>query len=161
MYIQPVLDHPAFKFHPSKTSQSTKLSCLCCTIGSYQLSVLHMAVHVCQFRSLSSSRPLPCVQSLLTKYFCDFLDRHLSRNQDAEKTISLGYLHNSLNLIYLPQQLCMLKIREGVPERTSRVCSFYPFNGLYTYAVHTQVSFAEWKFAPKHCFTGKANFILL
>ena len=35
MYIQPVLDHPAFKFHPSKTSQSTKLSCLCCTIGSY------------------------------------------------------------------------------------------------------------------------------
>ena len=137
------MDHPAPKFHPSKTSQSTKLSCLCCTIGSYQLSVLPTAVDVCQFPSLSSSQPLPCVQSLLTKYFRYFLDRHLSRNQDAEESISLGYLHNSLNLIYLPQWLCMLKIREDVPETTSRVCSFYPFNGLYTYAAHTQVSFCR------------------
>ena len=43
--------------HPSRSPQSTELSSLHYTAGSHQLSVLHMAVHIRQSQSPSSSPP--------------------------------------------------------------------------------------------------------
>lgn len=57
---------PSTSFHPSRSSESTKLSSLCYTPGSYQLSFLHLVVYICQSKSPSSSHPTPpCFHQLL------------------------------------------------------------------------------------------------
>ena len=57
--------------HPSRSSQSTELSSLRHTAGSHQLSVLHMAVHIRQFQSPSSSHPpSPCPVCPHVPYIC-------------------------------------------------------------------------------------------
>ena len=55
--LEPVSHHPALSC-PSRSSQSTKLSNLCCTADSHQLSILHMLVCICQYYSLSSFQSL-------------------------------------------------------------------------------------------------------
>ena len=52
--------------HPSRSSQSTRMSSLYCTATSHQLSVLNMVMHIFQCYSLSSSHsPLPPLRSSL------------------------------------------------------------------------------------------------
>ena len=43
--------------HPSRSSQSTELSSLCCAAASCKLSDFDTAVYICQCYSLSSSHP--------------------------------------------------------------------------------------------------------
>ena len=52
VYLYPLSLGPPSQPHPlshlSRSSQSTKLSYLCYTAGSHQLSILHMVVYLCQ-----------------------------------------------------------------------------------------------------------------
>ena len=57
-YIPSPLSFPPTPPCPSRSSQSMELSSLGYTAGFRQLSMLHMAVYVCQCRALSSSHPL-------------------------------------------------------------------------------------------------------
>ena len=63
-------------FHPSGSSENTKLSSLCCTAASHSLSILHTAVYICRSISPNSSHSLfpllcPHVHSLcLCLYPC-------------------------------------------------------------------------------------------
>ena len=78
VYIYPLpLEPPSHPptSHPSRISQSTKLSSLCCIAASHQLSTLHMVVYICQCYSLNSSHsPFPAVSTspslLLHLYSC-------------------------------------------------------------------------------------------
>ena len=78
VYRYPLHLEPPFRpgpLHPSRSAQSTKLSSLRYTVGAHWLSVLHMAVHICQSQSAKSSHspplPSPHVHSLhLYLYFC-------------------------------------------------------------------------------------------
>ena len=56
-YITSLLSLPASPApsHRPVSSQSTRLSSLCCTAASHQLSVSHTVVSICQCYSLSSS----------------------------------------------------------------------------------------------------------
>ena len=69
-YIPSLLDlspTPTPPSHPSRSSQSTKLSSLCYTAGSHQLSILHMAVNIRESQSPNSSpSPYPQVHSLVS-----------------------------------------------------------------------------------------------
>ena len=59
--------------HPSRSSQSTKLSSLCYTAAFRSLSILHMVVDICQSFSLNLSLHTPppslCVH-MLVLYVC-------------------------------------------------------------------------------------------
>ena len=61
--------------HNSRSSQSTELICLCYAAASYQLSILHFVVYICQLYSHfapSSPSPHPHVlKSIL--YVCIFI----------------------------------------------------------------------------------------
>ena len=59
VYVYPLLPGPPN--HPPNPPQSTELSHLCFIAASHQLCLLHMVVHLCQFSSPHSSRPLPPV----------------------------------------------------------------------------------------------------
>ena len=66
VYISPLLQRPRSHptpSHPSRSSQSTKLSSFCCTAASHQLSVSHMVVCICQCYSLNSPFS-PCPVSM-------------------------------------------------------------------------------------------------
>ena len=56
---------------PRRTWQSTELSSLCYITASYQLSVLHMVVYLCQSQSPNSSHlPLPHQVHMSAVYVC-------------------------------------------------------------------------------------------
>jgi len=61
LYIHPPLldlPHTTPTSHPSRSSQSTELSSLCCTAGSHSLSVSHTAVYMYQCHSPNAPNPL-------------------------------------------------------------------------------------------------------
>ena len=60
--------------HPSRSSQSIELISLCYAAASHYLSILHLAVYICQCYSLTSSQlPLPhCVLKSI-RYICVFI----------------------------------------------------------------------------------------
>ena len=49
---------PTLPPHPSRPSQSTELSSLCCTAASCYLPILHMETYICHCCTLNSSHPL-------------------------------------------------------------------------------------------------------
>ena len=71
VYIPFLLDLLPTSIPPPRSSQSTKLSSLCYTIASQQLSILHMVVYTCQSQSPHLSHPplLPCVHRSIL-YIC-------------------------------------------------------------------------------------------
>ena len=48
---------PTLPPHPSRPSQSTELSSLCCTAASCYLPILHMETYICHCCTLNSSHP--------------------------------------------------------------------------------------------------------
>ena len=81
---------PTPSSHSSRSSQSTKLSFLCYTEVSHQLSILHMVVHIWQYHSLNLSHPLlpllcPQVGSLCLRLYSCLTNRCIS-------TIFLDYI---------------------------------------------------------------------
>ena len=61
LYIHPPLldlPHTTPTSHPSRSSQSTELSSLCCTAGSHSLSVSHTAVYMYQCHAPNAPNPL-------------------------------------------------------------------------------------------------------
>ena len=53
----PAVCPPPTPARPTESSQSSRLSSLCCTVTSHQLLVLHGVVYMCQYCSPSSSHP--------------------------------------------------------------------------------------------------------
>ena len=88
-YVPSLLNLPPLSHlsHPSRLSQSTRLSSLCNTANSYWLSVLHMVMFTLPSHSLNSSHPLlpplcPQVYSLSASSLlpCKYVHQHhLSR----------------------------------------------------------------------------------
>ena len=64
--------------HPSRSLQSTELSSLCYTAGSYQLSILHMVVYICQSQSPNSYPSMStCRFSTSASLFLPYKQVHL------------------------------------------------------------------------------------
>ena len=85
LYIHPPLldlPHTTPTSHPSRSSQSTELSSLCCTAGSHSLSVSHTAVYMYQCHSPNAPNPLlpplsTCPFSMSTSLFLPYKEVHV------------------------------------------------------------------------------------
>ena len=56
---------------PYRSLQSTELSSLCYTVGSYQLSILYKVVCICQSQSPNVSHPLHPLVTTFVFYICN------------------------------------------------------------------------------------------
>ena len=105
IYIPSILSLPPITpSHPSRSSQSPRLSSLCYTSASHWLSILHMVMYMCQCYSLNSSYPLlsHCVKSIL---YIDNTYRSkckLSHKQNPFRRVSqYNYLLKARHLDYM------------------------------------------------------------
>ena len=85
LYPLPLESHPLPPSHPSRSSQSTKLSSLCHTAAFHYLSILHMVVYICR-----------CYSHYQMYYIPKWIQRNLSSVPSTPHSSPSSANHTSL-----------------------------------------------------------------